>query len=67
MPGLKKKTSYGILVLTLSNLSLQLLGFAFRIMLTKLAGRGAKAIKDKAEERYQKKISEIYYKKRNSK
>ena len=41
MPGLKKKTSYGILVLTLSNLSLQLLGFAFRIMLTKLAGTEA--------------------------
>lgn len=35
-------------------------------MLTKLAGRGARAIKDKAEERYQKKISDIYYKKHNS-
>ena len=36
-------------------------------MLTKLAGRGARAIKNKAEERYQKKISEIYYKKHNEK
>ena len=36
-------------------------------MLTKLAGKGAMAIKEKAEERYQKKISEIYYKKHNSK
>lgn len=31
--------------------------------LAKLAGMGFKAIKDKAEERYQKKISDIYYKK----
>lgn len=36
-------------------------------MLTKLAGRVARAIKNKAEERYQKKISEIYYKKHNEK
>ena len=32
-------------------------------MLTKLAGRGIRAIRDKAEEKYQKKISEIYYSK----
>ncbi|MGN1105017.1 MAG: ABC transporter permease [Huintestinicola sp.] len=36
-------------------------------MLTKLLGRGVRAIKDKAEEKYQKKISEIYYKKRDQK
>ncbi|MCI7766626.1 MAG: ABC transporter permease [Oscillospiraceae bacterium] len=34
-------------------------------MLTKLLGRGIRAIRAKAEDRYQKKISEIYYKKHN--
>lgn len=33
-------------------------------MLTKLMGKGIRAVRDKAEDRYQKKISEIYYKKR---
>ena len=32
-------------------------------MLAKLAGMGARAIKGELDERYQKKISEIYYKK----
>ncbi|MBQ5333178.1 MAG: ABC transporter permease [Oscillospiraceae bacterium] len=32
-------------------------------MLTKLMGKGIRAVRDKAEDRYQKKISEIYFKK----